>query len=139
MGTDASRIENQVDKVLTRYSTGAISYYPYAPGVRDHYGQVTKAFGTGVSLVGRAILNPTSEQISVIGNNETYDIAFLFSRTEMLKKFPALSEGEWLDVTGEMTWHGRRYKIDKVKPTGQIQETFILVVVVANSIPGARD
>jgi hypothetical protein len=92
-----------------------------------------------VTLVGRAILNPTNEQISVIGNEERYDVAFLFSRLEMIRKFPAASEGEWIDVSGEFSWWGRRYKIEKVAPSGQIGASFSLVIALGMTIQGSRD
>jgi len=133
------RIEAYVDKILRRYRTTAITYLPYTSGALDVYKQRTRTYGTAVDLVGRAILQPTPEKLTVIGNDEQYDIAFLFSRTEMEAKFPALSEGEWMEVTGEMTWWNRRYRIVKVAPTGQVGERFLLVVVLANTIQGARD
>ena len=133
------KIEAYVDKIITRYKTTDIYYYPYVTGAVDTYKQRTKTFGDPVTLVGRAILSPTKEQITVIGNEESYDIAFLFSRTEMQRKFPSLSEGEWLDVDGEMSWFNRRYRIIQVHPTGQVGVNFLLVVVLANSVPGARD
>jgi len=139
MPTIAENIEAKVDSVITKFRTTTITYYPYTSGSTDIYKQRQKTFGPGVDLVGRAILKPTTEQVSVIGNDEVYDIAFLFSRTEMTRKFPALSEGEWLNVTGEMEWFNRRYRIEKVHPSGQVQETFILVIVLATSIYGQRD
>jgi hypothetical protein len=139
MPTHQEILEAKVDSLLTRYQTTEISYYPYATGSVDIYKQRTKSFGSAIILVGRAILRPTPEQISVIGNDERYDIAFLFSRTEMLRKLSSYNEGEWMDVTGEMEWFSRRYKIEKVKPTGQVQTRFLLVVVLATTIQGQRD
>ena len=138
MATEA-QIQTMVDVNLTRYKTTAIAYYPYVSGVVDIYNQRTKTFGTAVSLVGRAILNPTNEKISVIGNDERYDIAFLFSKLEMDRKFPSAAEGEWLDVAGEMTWWGRRFKIEKVAPSGQVGTSFSLVIVLGTTIQGRRD
>ena len=132
-------IEAYVDKVIRRYKTTTILYYPYASGAVDTYKQRTRDFGTPVELVGRAILNPTEEQLSMIGNDERYDIAFLFSRPEMEAKFPSVAEGEWVDVTGEMTWWQRRFRIVKVHPTGQVGERFLLVVMLAKTIERARD
>lgn len=132
-------IETKVDSLLTKFKQSPITYYPYVTGAYDTYKQRTKTFGTAVTLVGRAIWEPTIEQISVIGNDEKYDVAFLFSRTEMTRKFPSLTEGEWLDVTGELEWNSRRFRIEKVHPSGQVQTRFILVVVLANTVQGNRD
>lgn len=137
--TYEDRIETQVDSVLRKFQTTQIQYFPYVAGATDLYRQRVRTFGSPVTLVGRAILNPTKEKLSVIGNDEVYDIAFLFSRLEMIDKLPTHSEGLWMDVDGEMEWWNRRYRIVKVKPTGQVQERFLLVVVLGTTIEGARD
>lgn len=135
-----SEIQAKVDKMVSvRFKTSPISYFPYVSGAVDVYKQKTKVFGPPVSLDGRAILNPTSENLSVIGNDERYDVAFLFSRAEMLRKFPLAIEGQWMDVTGELEWYGRRFKIEKVRPTGQTSTTFHLMVVLSMTLPGKRD
>lgn len=138
MVTEA-QIQTKVDAVITQYRTTEINYYPYVAGTMDVYKQRVKTFGTAVQLVGRAILNPTPEQLTVIGSGESYDIAFLFSRLEMERKFPLADEGEWMDVSGEMEWWNRRYKIRKVAPTGQVGTSFSLVVVLGSTIQGSRD
>lgn len=139
MTTKEENIELIVDCVIREHQTTPIQYYPYVSGAVDVYKQRTRTFGTPVTLVGRAIIRPTNETLSVIGNDEQYDIAFLFSRTEMRKKFPALPEGEWMDVTGEMTWFGRRYKIEKAQPTGQVGLNFTMMVIMGKTIQGQRD
>lgn len=135
----ALRIAQYVDVTLKRYATATIQVFPYVTGAQDLYHQRTKTFGPAVTITGRAILNPTSEQVSAIGNGEVYDIAFLFSRIEMAAKFPTSAEGEWVGVSGEATWWGRRFRIVKVKPSGQIEDQFALVVMLGTSIPGVRD
>lgn len=137
--TTLDSIEGSIDSVLTQFNSGTITFYPYTTGTVDTYKQRTKTFGAGVVLVGRAILNPTPEQLTVIGNAERYDVAFLFSRSEMVRKFPAGEEGHWVDVTGEVAWKNRRFKISKVKPSGQVEDTFLLVIVLGMTIQGDRD
>lgn len=138
MPTEES-VQKVVDTVIRQHRTSSIDYFPYAPGVTDLYNQNAKAFGPPISLVGRAILKPTPEQISVIGNDEQYDIAFLFSKVELKKKFPLADDGEWIDVDGEIEWFNRRFRIEEHQPSGQIGQTFSLLVVMANTIPGRRD
>lgn len=133
------QIENYVDKVIRRYKTTQILYYPYESGGLDIYKQRTKTYGTPVELIGRAILTPTKEKLSMIGNDEIFDIAFLFSRIEMLKKFSSMEEGEWMNIDGEMAWWNRRYRIIRTHPTGQVGVNFLLMVILANSIPGVRE
>ncbi len=134
-----STIEATVDSLLLKFQTSPIQMFPYTSGVLDIYKQRTKTFGTPVTVVGRAILRPTPEQLSVIGNAEEYDIAFLFARPEMIRKFPAADEGQWIDVKDEMEWYGRRFKIEKAAPTGQVGDTFLLMVILAQNLPGERD
>ncbi len=128
-----------VDKYITAYRTTPIQYFPYVTGAVDRFGQRDKTFGTPTTLIGRAIHRPTPEMMTVIGQGEVYEIAFLFSRLEMLRKFPDAVEGEWVDASGQMEWRDRRYKIEKVAPTGQVGETFSQVIVLAHSILGKRD
>lgn len=138
MPTEA-QIQTLVDNILTQYQQSTIVFYPYTTGSSDIYKQRTKTFGTAVPLVGRAILNPSKEEISGIGNVEEYDVAFLFSQLEMNRKFPSAAEGEWVDVKGKLTWFSRRFKIEKVHPSGQVGTEFSLVIVLGKTIPGSRD
>jgi hypothetical protein len=134
-----AQILTMVDNAITAHKTTPIVYYPYVSGALDIYKQRANTFGTGVTVIGRAILNPTEEVISIIGNDERYDIAFLFSKLEMDRKFPSAADGEWLDTSGEISWWNRRYKIEKVHPSGQVGVYFSLVIVLATTIQGSRD
>lgn len=140
MGIFEDRAQLKVDRTITRFRTSPIVYHPYVEGPVDRYGQRDKTFGTpSAEIIGRAIHNPTMEQVTIIGQGEVYEIAFLFSRLEMLRKFPSGVEGEWMAVEGQLEWRNRRYKIEKAKPSGQLGQTFSLFIIVANSILGHRD
>ena len=129
-----------VDHYITLHRTTPIQYLAYAGGAVDRFKQRTKTFDApSPDLIGRAIHNPTSEQVSIIGQGEVYDIAFLFSKLEMDRKFPAAVDGEWIQPEGQMVWRDRTYKIEKVKPSGQIGLTFSLVIALATTILGERD
>lgn len=132
-------IQLAVDRNLTQFRHSQIRYFPYLSGATDVYKQKAKQFGVPTPLIGRAILNPTKEQVSVIGNDEVYEIAFLFSRLEMIRKFPLANEGEWLDVTGQIEWYDRRFKIEKYQQSGQVGPDFSLVIALGNSLLGQRD
>jgi hypothetical protein len=137
MSAVESAIETRVDELLTdQFRTTAIQYYPYLSSVVDRYKQRTKTFGSPITIRGRAINNPTPDLISVIGNNERYDVAFLFSRLELKRRFPAAAEGEWLSTDGEMSWFERRFKIEKVKATGQVSTHFLITVALGCTIQG---
>jgi hypothetical protein len=138
MVTEA-QAESAVDQFIDAYQTTEIKYYPYVAGTPNKYKQNTKGFGTAVTVVGRAIHNPTPEQVTIIGNGEEYEIGFLFSRLEMVRKFPSGTEGEWISDTGQMEWRNRRYKLEKVQPTAQVGEKFLLMVALGKSIQGSRD
>jgi hypothetical protein len=138
MVTEA-QAQRVVDEAIRKYRTSPIQYLPFVSVVTDLYKQGTPQFGTAVTLVGRAIHHPTSEMISVIGNDERFGVAFLFSRLEMLRKFPSANEGEWIVDTGRMVWNSTTYKIEHVRPTGQLGETFAEVVVLGNTIDGRRE
>lgn len=140
MSSQETAIDIRVDELLTnQFNSTAIQYYPYASNTVDIYKQRTKSFGTPVTVRGRAIHNPTKEQITVIGNGERYDVAFLFSRRELIRKFPGADDGEWMSTSGEITWFDRRYKIEKVQATGQVSTHFLMVVVLGCTIQGHRD
>lgn len=139
MNPSETSVQKAVDIYLTKFRTSEILYYPFVAGIPDEFMQQTKTFGPPISLIGRAVLRPTPEKLTVIGNDEQYDVAFLFSRLEMLRKFPLAEEGEWILSSGQFNWWNRRFKIEKVRPTAQTGQTFSLVAAMANSLQGARD
>jgi hypothetical protein len=140
MSSQESAIDARLDELLTNeFRSTAIVYHPYVSDTVDIYKQRTKTFGTPVTIRGRAIHRPTPEQISVIGNGERYEVAFLFSRRELIRRFPSAADGEWVSTDGEVAWFNRRYKIEKVQATGQVSTHFLMVVVLANTIQGHRD
>jgi hypothetical protein len=140
MSAREAAIATRVDQLLTdQFTTTQIQYYPYLSSTKDIYKQRTKIFGTPVTLRGRAINNPTPDLISVIGNNERFDVAFLFSRNELIRRFPSADEGRWLSTDGEMSWFDRRYKIEKVKATGQVYVHFLITVVLGCTIQGQAE
>jgi len=140
MAITEAAIETKVDTTITQYQTTPIRYYPFEEAVQpDLYKQRSKVFGLPVTIIGRAIHKPTPEMVTVIGDGEFYDVAFVFSRLEMVRKFPAADEGEWLKTSGEMEWRNRRYKIEKVAPAGQVGVHFALVIALARTVEGYRD
>lgn len=133
MVTEA-QIETKIDTVLTKYQTTQIQYYPYTSGVTDVYKQRDVTFGTPVTVVGRAIINPTEETITDIGAIVDIDVALLFSRLEMLRKFPAAVEGAWMDNAGQVSWNGSRYRIVRTAPSGQVGTKFLLFILLAKDL-----
>lgn len=136
MPTEQS-ISAKIKKIIAASNSGPIDFRPYTQGTPDAYGQREPSFGTAVPLIGRAILKPTMEEISSIGKDMAYDIAFLFSREELVARISA-NEGRWVNVEDRMEWKGAAYKIVKVHPTGQISDKFLMVIVLASTVVGQR-
>jgi len=138
MVTEA-QAQRATDRAIRRYRASTISVLKFASaGTPDRFGQSRATFSPGVPVVGRAIHNPTKEQVTVIGDGERYEIAFMFSRLEMLRRFPALPEGKWITTLDKVTWNGNTYKLEKVQPTGQVGTTFSLVVALGSTAEGDR-
>lgn len=129
----------KVASVLQTYGTDIDVLKSAGVGVADVYGQGDRTFDAAVSVRGRAIQKPTQDQLSFIGNDDEVEIAFLFSRTELVAKFPSAGENEWLEKTDEFGWEGRRFRALSVHPTGRVQAYHAMVAVVAETIPGASD
>lgn len=139
MSVNAEGARVAVDRALKAYKTSPIKYYSLNTTTLDVYKQATKVFATAVTLTGRAIIRPTSEQVTSIGNGEVYDMAFLISAKEAELKFPGVASGEWVKTSGEMEWNSRRFIIDKVVPSGQVGTLYSMVIVLATSVKGHRD
>jgi len=138
MVTEA-QAQRATDRAIRRYRASTISILKLeSAGTPDRFGQSRATFSTGVPAIGRAIHNPTKEQITFIGDGERYEIAFLFSRLEMLRRFPALPEGKWITTYDKIAWKGNTYKLEKVQPTGQVGTTFSLVVALGSTAEGDR-
>lgn len=82
--------EQWVDEALVGFGK-AIQVYPAISVTRNQYGQASPAFGPAVECIGRCILEPTPEDISIIGNLQGVDIAILFSRLELVREFPIVA------------------------------------------------
>jgi hypothetical protein len=134
-----SLAQRSADAVIRKYRTSTILVRKYvSSGVPDRFGQAIPVYAAGLDVVGRAIHHPTKEQISFIGDAERYGAAFLFSRLEMLRKFPGLAEGKWITTYDRIVWNGNDYKLEKVQPSGQVGRTFSLVIALGNTPEGER-
>lgn len=127
-----------VDRAIKRYKTSGIEVLTHIPGVPDKFQQSRSTYAPGISVIGRATHSPTAQMISVIGDGERFGVAFLFSRLELIRKFPAGTEGKWISTNDKMSWNGNVYAIAKARPTGQVGETFSEMVILANTPEGER-
>lgn len=127
------------DASIRKYRTSELRVYRFlSAGTPDRFGQAVPVYDGGTVVIGRAFHDPTQEQVTFIGDGERYGAAFVFSRLQLLKKFPALAEGKWITTYDRITWKGNEYKLDKVQPAGLIGETFSVVVALGNTPEGGR-
>ena len=131
-----AQAEAWVDDLLLGFGK-EIDILPHASEpIRNLYGQSESEFDQPVSCTGRCILNPTKEQISIIGNEQKVDCALVFSRTELVRKFPSAEEGEWISELDQFSFEEKTYKITKVHPSGRIGDRATLVIVLGDTIAG---
>ena len=107
-----------------------LTVYKYSSqpvGGRNRYGQVTPGFAAGVSVYGRLVLNPNLEKLSLQDNLQQVDVSILFSRLELVRKFPSAAEQEWIHEKDEVELEGQRYKLIKVKFTGRVKDRTLMV------------
>lgn len=127
--------ETEVDAALRDYGK-EILVYLHKTVVVNVYEQAAKAFEEPVSCTGRCILNPTKEEVSVVGNLEGVDIAALFSRLEMVRRFGDAEEQAWLSELDEIEFENKRYRILQVHPTGRVENRCVMVVVLGANMLG---
>lgn len=132
---DEVEIASEVDRLLLGFGK-SIWIYPFGEGSTNQYGQAAKEFEEPIECTGRCILRPTKETLEIIGNLQGVDCALVFSRAEMIRKFPERDENEWLDEKDEFVYEERRYKILKVHPSGRIKNFHNVVVVLGANILG---
>jgi len=101
----------------------------------DPYTEGSSTFDPPVATVGRGIRHPTSEQVSMIGNDEHPEIAFVFSYLELEERFPLLAPQEWIKTDDAIGFEGNLYNVDRVKLSGKFQD-YTLVVVLARTYEG---
>ena len=112
----------ELETLLSDYGD-SISVWVSKAVAKNIYGQSKLDFeATAISCTGRCILNPSPEELSIVGNMEDVDAAVLFSRAEMVSKFPSNPENEWISLDDEVEYDSIRYRIIKVYPTGRIKD-----------------
>ena len=128
-------IEDYADTTITGFGK-TVYYYKSKTVVKNRYGQAGQAFEDPVECTGRGILNPTSEQLSIVGNLQDVDVALLFSRKEMQRRFPTIAENEWMHEHDRLKYEDRTYKIIQIHPTGRIKNFASIFVVLESNIVG---
>jgi hypothetical protein len=136
---DEAKIQLKVRAAIDDHGTDidVLKYDDTTP--LDQYRQGTPAFDSPVSVRGRGIRRPTSDQISFIGDGEEVEIAFLFSRLELNEKFPSATEPYWVTNDDQIGFEGKRYRILESHPTGKVAETYSMLVVIAETAPGEAE
>ena len=131
-----SAVGEEVDALLLAFGKD-ITFHIHGPVVRNAFHQAAPVFPTNVICKGRSIVNVSEQQTSLIGNLQAADVALLFSRAEMLRKFPLKAEGEWLNEEDEFSFESERYKVLKFHPSGRIKDHSSIVILLGKTILGA--
>lgn len=130
-----------VDNLIRSYGT-SFSVYKYSgsaepsAGPQNPYNYKVKQYADPVEVTGRAIIEPTAELLSMIGKNLEYDAAFLWSRLELLTKFPTALENKWIDENDEVKFNDTLYKLIKIYPSGRIKNYCSLIIGVGKTHKG---
>lgn len=133
------KIQKKVRSALTRHGTD-IDVLKYTTGaVLDQYKQGEPEFADPIEVRGRGIRRPTKDQLSMIGDGEEVEIAFVFSRLELNEKFPAATEPDWITNDDRIGFEGKLYRILSTHPTGKIHLTYSMLVALAETIPGGAE
>jgi len=82
-------------------------------------------------VVGRVLTEPSEEIITAIGKRVEWDVAILWSRLEMLRKFPSGEENKWINEDDFVYDGDTYYSLTKVFPSGQIKDYRHLVIGAA--------
>jgi hypothetical protein len=133
-----ARIQDKVFAVLRDHGTD-MDVLKYVSTVLDQYKQGEQTFATAVEVRGRGIRRPTKDQLSMIGDAEEVEIAFVFSRLELNDKFPTATEPYWITNDDRIGFEGKQYRILSTHPTGKIALTYSMLVAIAETIPGGAE
>jgi len=89
----------------------------------DPYKTRRPKFKAPLEVNGRATSNPSEETMSIIGKDEDVDMAFLFSRLELERKFPAVvyPAALWITSKDRIEKDGEVYRIIRVHATGEVK------------------
>lgn len=134
-----ARVLARVDKLLGQGPGGFGTDMLLLPfdglaGSSTPYKDRKPKFKDAVSLVGRAIRNPTKEQISFIGNMAAVEIAFVWSREELRRKFPAAAEGQWITGNDRVTFEGETFRLDIARPSGRYKMHNALFIALGTKL-----
>jgi hypothetical protein len=132
---EKSLLEELDDLILGFGKT--VYIYQHSLSSTNVYGQEALSFATtSIKCTGRVILNPTSEQISIVGDRQDVDVGVVFARKEMLRKFPSATENYWIDEKDEFEFENERFRILKAHATGRIKSYNQLLVLLGASKKG---
>ncbi len=137
MNPSEASIQAKVANAISAFGS-TIGVRKYSSGPSDLYKHGQPTYAASVNCTGRAIYKPTPEQVSAIGSTEQFDLAVLFSRTELVAKFPLAAERAWIDERDRIVAQGVLYEVTRVHPSGRIKDYEHLVILLCNTIEGRR-
>jgi len=133
-----AKIQAKVYAVLRDHGTD-MDVLKYDDMVLDQYNQGEPQFADPIVVRGRGIRRPTKDQISFIGDAEEVEIAFVFSRLELNDKFPDATEPYWITNDDRIGFEEKLYRILEAHPTGKVAETYSMLVLIAETLPGGAE
>jgi len=132
---NVDKIQAKVHQLLTDHGS-SIDVLKYTSMTLDQYKQGVKTFATAVEVTGRGTRDPTADDLALIGSNEPVEIMFVISRLELIDKFPALPQGEWVTNDDEIGFEGHRYRIVRIWEAGRIKDSPTIMVITGMTPPG---
>lgn len=136
VSTEETWIESEIDASITQYGM-TIEVYPFLDvGTVNTYGQKKAKFHEPIEVTCRCIRNPTVEEISILGSEQEVDVMLVFSRSELVRKFPDRNEHEWIDENAQFIFEDKRYKVIKVHHSGRIATYDHVIIVGGKNLEG---
>ena len=103
----------KVDNVLSLPPTGfgtTMSIKKFSSRVQSRpnpYDYGEKTYDDPVEVIGRAIIKPSEEVVSKYGGSKgTVDCLFVWSRLELIRKFPSGEENWWITDSDTVVYNG---------------------------------
>lgn len=140
MGLTENYVLRVVDTTIANHTdAGSIGVVKYAGTVLDQYKQGEPTYAAfAVPTTGRGIRQPNMDQLSMIGDGESVEIAFVWSRLELARRFPSAADPmKSIDTRDRLEFEGKTYRILSTHPTGKSHSVYTMLVVKAASLPGA--
>jgi len=138
MGLTQGEVLAHVKSTIARHGS-VLGVLKFSSLTTDQYQQGDPTFNTVVNTTGRGIRQPSADELSVIGDGENVEIAFVWSRLELIDKLSSYPTDKWLDNKDRIQFEGKVYRILSTHLTGKAFDLYSMVVCKAESLVGAAN